>query len=216
MVGCCLSFDIRILITHLVSSNSSGLVAIILYVLLQSTVSDCLFSNFKLFLQYYRWLFSVCVLIWSAIITKYILKSDSTHHFLCSWRVSSSCSTSGTRRVYLVIDTVISHEWGKDREVFTTSGTYYVIYDTYILFICSNISVAPTYGMYISQMIRYSRACVSYEDFLDRGLLLTRKLLNQGFLLAKLKSPLSTFYGRHHDLVRKSTKGQTTIYKAYT
>jgi hypothetical protein len=43
-------------------------------------------------------------------------------------------------------------------------------------FICSNISVAPTYGMYISQMIRYSRACVSYEDFLDRGLLLTRKL----------------------------------------
>ena len=51
---CCLSFDIRILITHLVSSNSSCLVAIILYVLLQFTVSDCLFSNFKLFLQYYR------------------------------------------------------------------------------------------------------------------------------------------------------------------
>ena len=51
----------------------------------------------------------------------------------CSGRVRSSCSTSGTRRVYLVIDTVISHEWGKDREVFATSGTYYVIYDTYIL-----------------------------------------------------------------------------------
>jgi hypothetical protein len=51
----------------------------------------------------------------------------------CSGRVSSSCSTSGTRRVYLIIDTVISHEWGKDREVFTTSGTYYVIYDTYSL-----------------------------------------------------------------------------------
>jgi hypothetical protein len=29
-------------------------------------------------------------------------------------------------------------------------------------------------------MIRYSRACGSYQDFLDRGLLLTRKLLNQG------------------------------------
>ena len=51
----------------------------------------------------------------------------------CSGRVSSSCSTSGTRRVYLIIDTVISHDWGKDREVLTTSGTYYVIYDTYIL-----------------------------------------------------------------------------------
>jgi hypothetical protein len=41
----------------------------------------------------------------------------------------------------------------------------------------------------------------SYKDFLDRELLLTRKLLNQGFLLVKLKSSLRKFYGRHHDLV---------------
>jgi hypothetical protein len=70
-------------------------------------------------------------------------------------------------------------------------------------FICSNIKIpaAPTYRVYISQLIRYSRACGSYQDFLDRGLLLTRKLLNQGFLLVKLKSSLGKFYGRHHDLV---------------
>jgi hypothetical protein len=42
----------------------------------------------------------------------------------CSRRVSSSCSTSGTRRVNLVTNPVISREWEKDREVFTTSGTY--------------------------------------------------------------------------------------------
>jgi hypothetical protein len=42
----------------------------------------------------------------------------------CSGRVSSSCATSDTRRVNLVTNPVISHEWGKDREVFTTSGTY--------------------------------------------------------------------------------------------
>ena len=35
----------------------------------------------------------------------------------------------------------------------------------------------------------------------DRGLLLTRKLLTQGFLMVKLKSLLRKFYGRHHDLV---------------
>ena len=58
---------------------------------------------------------------------------------------------------------------------------------------------APTYGVYIS--IRYSRTCGSYQDFLDRWLLLTRKLLNQGFLLVKLKSSLRMFYGRHPDLV---------------
>ena len=32
-------------------------------------------------------------------------------------------------------------------------------------------------------------------------LLLTRKLLNQGFLLVKLKSSLRKFYGHHNDLV---------------
>jgi hypothetical protein len=42
----------------------------------------------------------------------------------CSGRVSSSCSTSGIRRVNLVTNPVISREWGKDREVFTKSGTY--------------------------------------------------------------------------------------------
>jgi hypothetical protein len=58
-------------------------------------------------------------------------------------------------------------------------------------FICSNIPAAPAYGVYISHMIRYSRTCGSYQDFLDRVLLLTRKLLNQGFLLVKLKSSLN-------------------------
>ena len=57
------------------------------------------------------------------------------------------------------------------------------------------------YGVYISQLIRYSRACISYHDFLDRGLLLTRKLLNQEFQMVKLKSSLRKFYGRHHELV---------------
>ena len=42
----------------------------------------------------------------------------------CSGRVSSSCSISGTRRINLVTNPVISREWGKDREMFTTSETY--------------------------------------------------------------------------------------------
>ena len=65
---------------------------------------------------------------------------------------------------------------------------------------CSNISAASAYGVYISQFIRYSRACGSYKNSLDGGLLLTRKLLNQGFLLVKLRSSLRKFYGHHHDL----------------
>jgi hypothetical protein len=43
---------------------------------------------------------------------------------MCSGKVRSSCSTSDTRRVNLVKNPLISHQRGKDREVFTTSGTY--------------------------------------------------------------------------------------------
>ena len=60
-------------------------------------------------------------------------------------------------------------------------------------FICSNIPAASAYSVYISQLIRYSRACGSYMDFLDIELPLTRQLLNQGFLLVKLKTSLRKF-----------------------
>ena len=46
--------------------------------------------------------------------------------------VSSSCSTSGTRRVNLFTNPVINHEWRKDREVLTTSGTYMWSFVTHI------------------------------------------------------------------------------------
>jgi len=42
----------------------------------------------------------------------------------CTRKVGSSCSSSGTRRVNLVTNPVISCEWGKNQEVFTTSGTF--------------------------------------------------------------------------------------------
>jgi hypothetical protein len=41
-----------------------------------------------------------------------------------SGMVNSSSTTSDTHRVNLVTTPVISHESGKNREVFTTSGTY--------------------------------------------------------------------------------------------
>jgi hypothetical protein len=67
----------------------------------------------------------------------------------------------------------------------------------YYPFIRRNIPAATAYGVYISQLIRYSRACDSYQyhDFLDRGLLFTRKQMKQGFLVFKMKSSLRKFYG---------------------
>ena len=47
------------------------------------------------------------------------------------------------------------------------------------LFLSSNILSAPVYGVYVSQLIRYARACSNYQDFMERGKVLTTKLLSQ-------------------------------------
>ena len=65
----------------------------------------------------------------------------------------------------------------------------------------SNIPLSPAYGVYISQMIRYARACSTYEQFTYRGKLLTDKLLSQGYQEPRLVSTFRKFYGRYNDLV---------------
>ena len=72
-----------------------------------------------------------------------------------------------------------------------------------IFFVSSNITAAPAYGVYISQLIWYSWACGSCQDFLDINVLLTKKILNQWFLLVMLKSSLCRFFPCHHDLVNR-------------
>ena len=68
-------------------------------------------------------------------------------------------------------------------------------------FLSSNIPSTPAYGVYVSQLIRYARACPNYQDFMERGKVLTTKLLSQGYKKFKLVATLKKFYGRHHDLV---------------
>ena len=64
-------------------------------------------------------------------------------------------------------------------------------------FISSNIPAAPAYGVYIPQLVRYSRVCVQYSDFLDRAQLLRQKIIKQGYVVPRLKSSLQTFYCRY-------------------
>ena len=64
-------------------------------------------------------------------------------------------------------------------------------------FLSSNISPSPAYGVFISQLIRYARACSSYECFILRAARLSSKLLGQGYVMERLKSSLRKFYGRY-------------------
>jgi hypothetical protein len=68
-------------------------------------------------------------------------------------------------------------------------------------FLCSNIPLSSAYGVYVSQLIRYTRICFVYEDFSKRGKLLTNKLMMQGYNESRVKSSFCKFYGLYNDLV---------------
>ena len=63
----------------------------------------------------------------------------------------------------------------------------------------------------MSQLINYSRASSKYVDFVERGILLSQKLLRQGFESIKLRSSLKQFYGRHHELIGHYDKSVSEI-----
>ena len=62
---------------------------------------------------------------------------------------------------------------------------------------------ATSYGVYISQLIRYARACTSVEDFSDRNRVITEKLLKQGYRYDKLRKTFAKFYHRNLNLINK-------------
>ena len=75
-------------------------------------------------------------------------------------------------------------------------------YITNFPFLSSIIPTSSDYGVFISQLVRYARACSSYECFIPRAVRLSCKLLGQGYVRERLKSPLRKFYGRYGDFVK--------------
>ena len=69
-------------------------------------------------------------------------------------------------------------------------------------FLSSNIPSSPACGVFISHLIRYARACSSYECFILRAARLSCKLLGQGYIMERLKSSLRKFYGGYGDLIK--------------
>ena len=59
------------------------------------------------------------------------------------------------------------------------------------------------YNDYISQLIRYARACSSYECFILQAVRLSNMLLGQVYVKERLKSSLRKFYGRYGDLTKQ-------------
>ena len=68
-----------------------------------------------------------------------------------------------------------------------------------------------SYGVYISQLIRFARVCNHVADFKARNRCLTAKLLLQGYRYHKLRKTVSKFYRRHYELISKFNVGLKTL-----
>ena len=70
---------------------------------------------------------------------------------------------------------------------------------------------STSYGVYISQLIRFARVSNHVVDFNSRNKSLTAKLLQQGYRYHKLRKTFSKFYRRHYELVSKFNVGLKTL-----
>ena len=83
-------------------------------------------------------------------------------------------------------------------------------------FLDGNVPRSPSYGLYISQLIRFTRVSSNVDDFSNRNLFLTAKLLKQGYRYHKIRKPFSKFYHRHSELIVKYSIGlKLFVNKAY-
>ena len=60
-------------------------------------------------------------------------------------------------------------------------------------FLSSNIPSGPSYGVYISQLIRYARCCSYYDDFRHRHKMLVERLVSQRYQYERLRNSFKSF-----------------------
>ena len=86
--------------------------------------------------------------------------------------------------------------------------------NTYVFnfpFLDGDVPRSTSYGVYISQLIRFARASSYVADFNTRNKLLTQKLLKQGYRYHKLRKTFSKFYRRCYDLISKFQVGLKSL-----
>ena len=76
----------------------------------------------------------------------------------------------------------------------------------------SDFPRSASYGVYISQLIRFARVSSHEADFSARNKSLITKLLQQGYRYHKLRKTFSKFYRRYYELVSKFNVGLKTLW----
>ena len=136
----------------------------------------------------------ISLLIWSRIYTVFALNWEETYDVLSINNPEFENNLGQMYPVKLEIkDTTESNTSASYLDLLLSIGwdgqLHTSIYDkrddfncliTNFPFLSSNIPTSPAYGVFISQLIRYARACSSYGCFILRATRLSNKLLEQG------------------------------------
>ena len=64
-------------------------------------------------------------------------------------------------------------------------------------------NITWSYGIYISQLVRFARCCTSVLDFHSKNLQITSKLLTQGYRYHKLRKTFGKFFRSYSELLSK-------------
>ena len=78
-------------------------------------------------------------------------------------------------------------------------------------FLFGDVPRSTSYGVYISQLIRFARVSSHVDDFNTRNKVLTAKLLRQGYKYHNIRKAFFKFFERHFDKVSKYNVGLTTL-----
>ena len=81
----------------------------------------------------------------------------------------------------------------------------------YFPFLDGDVPRFCSYGVYISQLIRFHRVSSNVDDFNSRNLFLTAKLLKQGYRYHKIRKAFSKFYHKYSKLIVKYNIGLKTL-----
>ena len=86
-----------------------------------------------------------------------------------------------------------------ERYIYRLISVFYTVFTQ----LDNDITIAPAYGIYISQLMRYARTCSFYLDLLQLHRFLSTKLLIQGFLQNRLIVSFKHLFGSYQRLDEK-------------
>ena len=79
-------------------------------------------------------------------------------------------------------------------------------------FLDGDVPRSTSYGVYISQLIRFALVSSHVDDLNTRNKVLTAKLLRQGYRYYKARKAFSKLYRRHFDILSKYNVGLNTFF----